>query len=113
MHNRKNLPVFGKEIGGDIREGKKTYLLLCALKQADESQHRALLDAFADPTISEEQRYHIVRRLYDATGAAQQTQQQITEYTLRAIEALDRIAVPEEKKEPLLRLANSLTKRTV
>ena len=43
--------VFGKKIGGDILCGKKTFLLIRALKKADADQRQRLLNLLADHTI--------------------------------------------------------------
>ena len=45
--------VFGKKIGGDILCGKKTFLLIRALKKADADQRQRLLDRLADHTMAD------------------------------------------------------------
>ena len=40
----------GKAIGGDILEGKKTYLMITAMSRADEATREMLRTAYRDPT---------------------------------------------------------------
>jgi geranylgeranyl diphosphate synthase type II len=43
---------FGKKMGGDILEGKKTYLYLLSLKRANKDQKKKLLNIFEKPDVS-------------------------------------------------------------
>lgn len=93
--------VFGKAIGGDIRCGKKTFMLISALQRANDEQRSALLSR--DPAQ--------VIPLYNALGIPQLCREKIEEMYAQAREAFDRIALPAERKQALWDYAESLLKR--
>lgn len=93
--------VFGKAIGGDIRCGKKTFMLISALQRANDEQRSALLSR--DPAQ--------VIPLYNALGIPQLCREKIEEMYAQAREAFDRIALPAERKQTLWDYAESLLKR--
>jgi geranylgeranyl diphosphate synthase, type II len=109
---------FGKTIGGDIIEGKRTYLLLHALERSHGS-NRKLLDAVvrrkskSAPPLSQAQRRLLVRRVrtsYEALGVIAATQRLVAAHTQRALRALD--AVPDSHASQMLRwLSLSLVHR--
>jgi geranylgeranyl diphosphate synthase type II len=88
---------FGKAIGGDILEGKRTYLLLRARERARRAD-RAVLDRVvrrkSSPPLRTEtiaQRRALVvrvRDLYDAYGVIEETRHEVLENTARALRAL-------------------------
>ena len=88
---------FGKAIGGDILEGKRTYLLLRARERA-RGADRAVLDRVlrrktspAPRTETAAQRRALVarvRELYNAYGVIDETRQAILDNTVRAVRAL-------------------------
>ncbi len=47
--------VIGKPVGSDIREGKRTILIIHALKRADEGQRRAILSALGKRDVTQAQ----------------------------------------------------------
>jgi len=97
---------FGKRIGGDIVENKKTYLLIHAL-QKDEALIKPLLTA----DISEEEKIQKVSDIYRQLGIDQQSQDKILDYYKKALTALSEISVEESKKENLLQFLNHLKSR--
>ena len=78
---------FGKKIGGDIVEGKKTYLLLTALKTA-RGQDRRLLRSIRPGTRVERFMIRQVRDIYGRTGTLESAQREIAARTRRAKRAL-------------------------
>ena len=109
-----NYAVFGKRIGGDILENKKTHLLITALQMADEEQRKELLRWMDEsPTTEEAQQRKIdgVKALYDAIGVKSATEHRINEYFHEARMALESLSVSIEKKTPLWEFAVSLMQR--
>lgn len=102
---------FGKTIGGDIRDNKKTYLYLKALELASEEQKHQLLQLFATPTTDFEQKYKTVRKIFDDLKVKQVTEEQIRHYVDLALQDLASVNVAEEKKENLKSLAIRLIDR--
>lgn len=102
---------FGKTIGGDIRDNKKTYLYLKALELASNEQRKQLLQLFATPTTDFEQKYKIVRNIFDDLKVKKVTEEQIRYYVDLALQDLSSVNVSEEKKENLKSLAIKLIDR--
>ena len=102
---------FGKKIGGDLLNNKKTYMLINARQRVEgkdaEELSRWLSAAEYDPS----EKIAAVTALYDRVGAGDLCLRQVDEYSRRAIEALRQIGVDEAAKQPLYDLANSLIKR--
>ena len=104
-------PAFGKTIGGDIRDNKKTYLYLLALQQANPEQMKILEELFAQPTTDFEQKYKIVRGIYDDLNIKAQTEEQVRKYVNLCLQDLDKIQVEEERKTAIKELLLKLIDR--
>lgn len=101
----------GKRIGGDILEGKKTYLMVTAMSRAKEAQREILRHTYKDPKLSPEEKIARVRAVYDALDIPRLTEQQISIRFDRALTMLDEVNVPDFRKEPLREYARSLMNR--
>ena len=99
---------FGKNIGGDINNGKKTYLYVAALEQ-DSQTATALREAFKIP--AGEVRVKTVTRLYEKLGIAESTKKAVNHYTSLALKAINATSLEEEKKEIFRKLAEKLIGR--
>ena len=92
---------FGKTVGGDITNNKKTLMYIKALELGTPAQQKSLKDLFSlqpqDPThkIAE------VKALFDVTGAAKAMQDSIVSNTDNAFEVLNTMAITEAKKQLL------------
>ncbi|WP_224487830.1 polyprenyl synthetase family protein [Robertkochia flava] len=104
--------TFGKQVGGDIIENKKTYLYLKTLENLSKDDATQLEHLYSinpeDPT----DKVHSVKELMVSSGAAELTQQAIASYTNKALEILSTLGQDEEKKAILKGFAHSLMKRT-
>lgn len=105
--------VFGKQLGGDIRENKKTFLLLQTMALGSTAQREALVHWYSVQPTDFEAKVKAVSRLFVESGAVEEMQKQIARYTELAFEALDAIAVADAKKEAFKALGKSLIARTV
>jgi geranylgeranyl diphosphate synthase type II len=104
--------VFGKRLGGDILSGKKTFLLLTALKRADEATRKTLLHIAADKTMADEDKTATVKAIYDALKVDKAAEQMVETYCKEAIEHLDMLPLQDEtRKDELKKLATVLLKR--
>lgn len=103
--------TFGKSIGGDIRDNKKTYLYLKALELANPSQKQQLQQLFSTPTINFEEKYQTIRSIFDDLKVKDITESLILEYVDKSMEDLAKVQVPEEKKEALKSLIMKLVNR--
>lgn len=101
----------GKPIGGDILEGKKSYLMITAMSHADESEREVLRSTHLDPTLSPEQKIARVRALYDKLEIPHLTEQQISLRFERALALLTTLDLPKERTAGLREFAESLMGR--
>lgn len=103
---------FGKQVGGDIIENKKTFLYLTALANSNKDDAQQLEHFFsispADPT----DKIETVKQQFLDSGAAKATEEEITKYTQKAFTALDNVDISEDKKETLRLFGQGLMKRT-
>jgi len=102
--------TFGKKIGGDILEGKKTFMLINALRLANSEQRKAL-DYWLATTTEPEKKIAAVTELYNQIGVRQLAEAKIRYYFEAALASLDEVALPAERKERLRSLALSLLGR--
>ncbi|MBR1994260.1 MAG: polyprenyl synthetase family protein [Alistipes sp.] len=101
----------GKAIGGDILEGKKTYLMVTAMSHGDESQRETLRKTHLDATLSDQEKIARVKAVYDALDVKRLTEQQIGLRFERALAQLDTLSVPAERVQVLRDYAMSLMGR--
>lgn len=106
-----NEEVFGKKTGQDILENKKTYLFIKALATADPKTKDILLDYFQERQLSEEEKILAFRKIFDELDIEKLTNDAICSYFDKGMEKLDEIALPEERKLPLRKLAQSMMNR--
>ncbi|MCC3153438.1 polyprenyl synthetase family protein [Hymenobacter sp. BT770] len=103
--------TFGKRVGGDIVSDKKTFLLLTALAQANDSQQTILRQLIAQPVTDADAKVLAVRSIYDELEIRPQTEALINTYFQDALQHLERVAAPAVRKEPLHHLALQLMDR--
>lgn len=99
---------FGKEVGGDIRQNKKTFLLLHALEVATPDQ-RAKLDTLL--ASSGPEKVPQVMELFKACNVDAWAIELKEKYLQMALANLEDIAVTSTRKTALLSLANYLMQR--
>ena len=100
--------VFGKDAGGDIKQNKKTFLLIRALETANPEQFKALNALLtSDPADKVEQ----VLAIFKACKVDAWAEALKQKYMQEALAHLEAIAVVEARKKPLIDLANYLMNR--
>ena len=103
--------TFGKPIGGDIMNGKKTLMLLYTQAKL-ERDDRAELDRLMQLGQEyKEERISGVRRLYDKAGTPIYAQHEIERLTQEALTKLRGLGLKQERLEPLYQLFDKLTTR--
>ena len=105
--------TFGKQVGGDIIENKKTYLYLKALEFGNADQQKAVQDWFTQMPQDPTSKIEAVKALFVSTGAAEATQNAIKHYTMEAFAVMDAISLDEDKKALLRQVGEKLMGRTV
>lgn len=105
--------TFGKQVGGDIIENKKTYLYLKAIAFSDENQKNQLMHLFSIHPSDNKDKITSVKEIFNASGASSATQKAIQEYTLKAFETLEKMNISSDKKEILRIFGENLMNRNV
>ena len=107
-----NQDVFGKAIGGDIIENKKTYLYLKALELASDSDRATLKSIFSgERQLDNNNKIVKVKAIYDKVGIKETTENAIRQYFSTSYSIMGQIDAPEDKKTTLLAYADILLKR--
>lgn len=106
-----NEATFGKRIGGDISENKKTCLLISALNTLQGADRNALVQLVSDTTISEKDKLEQVRALYNKAQVKETTLEQIKDYFSKASTIVDAISIPDSQKTELRLFMNELINR--
>ena len=103
--------TFGKQVGGDIIENKKTYLYLKALEFANLNDKQRLLELFESEIEDNSIKIEQAKTIFIASGADKITQEAIEEYTLKAFSTLDKMNIDNDKKEILRSFGQNLMQR--
>lgn len=107
-----NPESFGKQVGGDIIENKKTFLYLTALKNSEVTQADELEHLYTISPKNPSDKIDTVKLIFKNSGAAEATQKEITKYTQKANNVLEQIDISEKKKTELREFGEWLMKRT-
>jgi len=99
----------GKQKGGDLRAGKKTFLLIRGLELSAANGRNELREELAKP--AEQRDVPRMLQALEELGVRNEAERAIQAEDRKAAEALDAIAVPEERKEPLRALTAQLMAR--
>lgn len=100
--------TFGKPIGGDINNNKKSYLLLKGLADggSDAVALREAMRMQAGPV-----KVKAVTRIYDKMGISETVRADVATYSSRAVTALRGTSLSDEAREPFRLLVEKLTGR--
>jgi geranylgeranyl diphosphate synthase type II len=99
---------FGKQLGGDIRSNKKTFLLVQALNVANESQKSELKKLINGDASDKTEK---VLQLFHDCNVNEWALQLKNKYLDEAFEHLEDVAVLSNRKEPLKEMAKFLVQR--
>lgn len=105
--------TFGKQVGGDIIENKKTYLYIKAVEFASKEDAEVLQKLFSENLENNTKKIEIAKSLFVSTGSAEKTKQEIENYTNKAFSVLETLNISNDKKELLKTFGNNLMSRTV
>ena len=104
---------FGKKIGGDIIEKKKTFLYLKALELVSNETKSNLISLYNSPHKDNQQKIALVKEIYNNCNIENEVVLEIKKYTDNAFKILDSLDLPKEKHEFLHNFGNSLMKRKI
>ena len=100
--------TFGKAIGGDIVNGKKTFLLVNALSRGN-GDSGALRVAMKE--LEGDARIKVVTNIYTKMGLDMESRQAVAAYGKKALKALKGTTLSDEAREPFRLLVDKLTGR--
>ncbi len=102
--------ITGKPAGDDLREGKRTVLVLTALQRADGEQRATLESVLGKNGMSDDQ-LNAARTIIEETGALDEAERLITDDITRAVELLHATRMTPEGRTALVRLAELSAQR--
>jgi len=105
--------TFGKQVGGDIIENKKTFLYIKAIEFSNTSDRRQLEHLYGVNPTDNYDKIEAIKQLFVSSGAAEATKQEIYAYTEKAFSVLDQLKISETSKSALRQFGNDLMKRDV
>ncbi len=104
--------TFGKEIGGDIMNNKKTYLLINALNRAEGDDLGELRRWITDEYAMRQEKVPAVRAIYERLGLRQLAQEAIAAYTQKALDCLAQVQMDEDDRKEFAEFINRLVDRS-
>lgn len=108
-----NPETFGKQLGGDIIENKKTYLYLKALEFSDDATKTSISKWFSSQPENPTEKVAKVKQLFIDSGAEQATKDAVKEYTEKAFAVLETLNITADKKKVLYEFGTWLMNRHV
>ena len=106
-----NADKFGKQIGGDIIANKKTFLFISTLEQAKQDQLAEFKRWISMKEFNVEEKVKAVITIFDSLNIRLQAEQKMNEFFSDAMQHLEQISVPAEKKHLLIEFAEKLMVR--
>lgn len=104
--------TFGKQVGGDILENKKTYLFLKAMELGSKEMKAELKILYESSTEDLDQKIATTLNLFEQSGATETTKQAIQNYTQAAFDVIETIEIEPNKKQLLRDFGSMLMTRT-
>ncbi|MEL7122021.1 MAG: polyprenyl synthetase family protein [Bacteroidota bacterium] len=103
---------FGKKIGGDIAQNKKTFLILKALEVASENQKDQLAKYMQkDSQLADAEKITLVTQLLEEIDIPRYALDEKEKYRDLAFGYLDQVNVADEKKQPIIELSELIIGR--
>lgn len=105
--------TFGKQVGGDIVENKKTFLYLKALDVVSPEDKKQLQHLYTLTPGEASQKVETVTAIFKNNEVEEATQNEIKDYTNQAFNILEDLRLGEDKKEVLREFGRYLMDRKV
>ncbi|SDS48969.1 geranylgeranyl diphosphate synthase, type II [Polaribacter sp. KT25b] len=105
--------TFGKQVGGDIIENKKTFLYLKCLEVANEKDRNKLKHYYNLKLDDNSIKIEEIRRIFDLNDIPVLIKHQIEHYTQKAFNTLAKMNITKSNKEGLREFGLWLMNRTV
>jgi geranylgeranyl diphosphate synthase type II len=102
---------FGKQVGGDILNAKKTFLLVKALELTNEDDGTEIIDIMANNKMPDQEKIDAIKLLYDRYKIHELAQSQIEQHLSNFQETI--MAINSTRAAIMLDFVNSLAHRSV
>jgi len=103
---------FGKPIGGDIVNNKKTYLLIKAMNNLPPQKKSELKNWCTQKKFNKQEKISSVRNLYKVANVSEHTKKIMNYYFDKSIESLNKINGSGHIKEELIQQAHQMITRS-
>ncbi len=103
--------VFGKKIGGDILNNKKTWLLVESLRKANSAQKEDIQKILDIPLVNADEKISRMKQMYDELGIKEAAQASINELYVQAMDKLKDLNLSPNQMEQIEAFSNRLVKR--
>lgn len=114
---------FGKQVGGDIVAGKKTFLWLKALELGDEVVEKELnawgstgqndLERGGTDAVAAEVQVAATKEIFDKLNIKELALEEVQKYHNQGMACLEALEIDTDKKEPLENMAEALLNREI
>ena len=104
---------FGKKVGGDIAQNKKTFLVLKSYELANTTQRTDLQELMTTNGLSENENIEAVKNIFNTLKIRDAAETLMNQYLKIAFENIDETPLSIEKKNYLKTWANDLMERQV
>ena len=102
---------FGKQVGGDIIEKKKTILLVELLKNSSSEDKKIIYQTLEDKVINGNSKVYKIKEYYKKYNVLKLAVQSKDEYYEKAIDCVNQISISEDKKNLIKEFSLALMKR--
>jgi len=104
---------FGKKIGGDILEKKKTLLYVYTSQNLSKNHREEFEKLFNSDELDEELKINSIKTFYIDSGAVELVKQKVKEYSNIAREKVDELELDMSKKNEILNFSKNLLDRQI
>ncbi len=102
---------FGKQVGGDIIENKKTWLLIDAMNRATGETKKELEYWLSAVEFDKSEKVSAVRNIYNSLNIKQSAESEMNRYFDLGLTGLQKLNTPIERKQSVIRFVEKLIER--
>jgi geranylgeranyl diphosphate synthase type II len=107
-----NPETFGKQVGGDIIQNKKTYLLLTAFEKSNPAQKQKLKDLLFNTHLQTHEKVNEVKKIFDELKVRDDAEKQMKIHFNNAIIAAQSLNISKQNVDLIINFAEQLMNRT-
>jgi geranylgeranyl diphosphate synthase type II len=105
--------IFGKRIGDDIIDCKKTFLYIVALENLSAKDKDEFIKIYSDNNIVDSQKIKIITDFFNKANVMEECKKTMLDYHEKAIKALPNTGLKLEQQETLKEIAESMLVRNL